>query len=156
MSDRFTIEVDSGRLVEVLSDAVRRLEDPRPLLEVVGSTLESNAGQRFVSKTDPAGAPWVPLLPQTLKRKKGRGSLLQSGRATGGTLLESLTHNVFPGELAVEVGFGERHARFHETGTRHMPARPLLSADFEAGLLGQQDQDDVLEDVRVYLNGLGL
>jgi phage gpG-like protein len=152
MADALVIKIETGPFFEALNYAVERLEKPGDLMAVIGATLEQNANQRFSSKTDPSGVPWAPLLESTLKRKAGAGSLLQ----LSGLGKSSLTSNVGGEGRSVEVGFGERYMGYHETGTKRMPRRGLLSADADAGRLGQQDEIDVLTNIEEYLATLGL
>lgn len=150
MADRLLIEVVDFGLLSAIDHAASSVERPIELMRLIGSTLEANIALRFVTKTDPAGNAWLPLAPSTLKRKKGRGSLLEAS----GIGKASLTNN--PGDDFVEIGFGEAYMGYHETGTQRMPRRQLLTDDFVTGTLGKDDQQDVLDAVTAYLAGLGL
>ena len=152
MADRFTITITGfDNIGKRLGAAAAKLERPVELMQLIGATMEQNIALRFISKTDPAGAPWAPLAASTLAGKKGRGSLLElTGRGKG-----SLAYNLI-GDDSVEVGFGEPYMGFHETGTKRMPRRGLLSADWQAGTLGAQDESDIRDDIATYLNSLGL
>lgn len=153
MADRITIEATGFATLSAIDRALAGLEKPQALMAVIGATLEKNIGLRFITKTDPNGAAWLPLAPSTLQRKnkeKRTGSILEEtgiGKA-------SLTYNAF--DDYVEVGFGEAYMGYHEFGTQRMPRRQMLTDDPVAGTLGAQDQADILADVADYLNGLGL
>ena len=154
MADGFTIEI-SGDVVARLTRAAARLERPRDLMDAIGARMESNVAQRFISKTDPDGNLWLPLASSTLKRKKGRGSTLISGKSEGTGGVGSLTHNA--GDDFVEVGYDAAgYMQWHETGTSRMPRRPTLLGDFVTGRLGAQDEVDVLETIETWLGGLGI
>lgn len=149
MADHLTIEVTGFEFISRLERAAARLERPVELMQHIGATLESNIAQRFISKTDPAGNPWQSLAASTLAKKKGVGSLLElSGHG------KKIQYNA--GDNFVEVGSDERYMGFHETGTKRMPRRGFLTADWQTGTLGHQDELDVLAAIDAYLNDLGL
>ena len=150
MADRLDIEVTGFEFLSVIDRAAAELENPLKLMQLIGATMESNIAQRFVSKTDPAGHAWLPLAPSTLKKKKGVGSILEMS----GIGKKSITSNAVAD--SVEIGFTETYMGYHETGTRFMPRRQMLSDDFVAGTLGKQDQADILDDIEAFLRGLGL
>lgn len=152
MVDRLDIEVIGFEFLSAIDAAARQLETPGALMNVVGATMEENINLRFITKTDPTGNAWLPLAASTLKRKKGVGSLLE----LSGLGKASLGYVLGVDGLSVEVGFGESYMGYHETGTQKMPRRQLLTDDFVAGTLGQQDQADILEDIESFLQGLGL
>lgn len=152
MADRLDIEVTGFEFLSVIDRAADKLDKPGALMNLIGSTMEQNIAQRFITKTDPAGHGWLPLAASTLKLKKGRGSILEHT----GLGRDSLNYVLGIGGNWVEVGFGESYMGYHETGTRYMPRRQLLADDFVAGTLGQQDQQDILADIAAYLNDLGL
>lgn len=103
--------------------------------------METRIAERFESRTDPTGAPWVPLRPKTLARKKGRGSTL----IFTGEMLDSLSHRV--GDGFVEIGFGKSYAAFHEFGAPNasLPARRMLAANIQTGELGAEDHRAVMD-----------
>lgn len=155
MADRLIIQLLDDALQQRLDDAIEALSNPRELMEAIGGKLEENTQLRFVSKTDPNGAPWQELAESTLKRKKGRGSILE----LSGLMKGSLGSNVGADGRDVEVGFGERYAGYHETGSKdgkRPPRRGLLLGsvafgDIEGGQLGDADRADVMAEVDRYL-----
>lgn len=157
MADRFVIELLDDELQRRLADAIARLERPAELMEAVAGQLKENVERRFVSKTDPAGAPWRELAESTLAAKKGKGSILQ----LSGLMKGSLDTNVDADGKGLEVGFGERYAGYHETGSKDgkLPRRGLLLGavgfgDVTSGELGADDRADVLALVDRYLQEL--
>lgn len=113
----------------------------RPM-RAIGGVLESSTRRRIAeTKTAPSGRRWDALSAETLKAKKGKGSIL----VEHGNLLRSITHEA--AKDSVIVGSVMGYAVHLQEGTRHMPARPFL------GLSGQdyQDIDDLLAD---WLEGL--
>lgn len=166
MSDRLVIELEGeAELLGRIDRLVRRLADPTDLLEQIGARIEANIEDRFDTKTDPSGKPWAPLAKSTLakyaKEDEGRkqGTLLERTRQMRG----SLTHNVV-GQV-VEIGMSRETKdgkwqvpTLHEFGTSrkgkpHMPRRGLLTADPEAGTLGERDRQDIES---IVLNWLSL
>ena len=148
-ADLLSIDVSGDTLLATLERAAAKLENPTDMMQMIGATLEANVRKRFATQTDPEGNRWAALAPATLARKKSSSILVELGY--GKTSLSSYASGNY-----AEVGFGERYMGFHETGTRKMPRRGLLTADPLTGRLGAEDEQDVLEVVTSYLNGLGL
>lgn len=152
MIDRLDIEITGFEFLSTIDRAAEKLDKPGALMDLIGATMQQKIALRFITKSDPSGQAWLPLAPSTLKLKKGRGSILEHT----GLGRDSLNYVLGIGGDWVEVGFGESYMGYHETGTRYMPRRQLLTDDFVAGTLGQQDQQDILADITAYLNDLGL
>lgn len=148
MADRLTIEIQDAELRSRLGEAISRLERPHDLMTRIGDVLAARAEWRFEHQVDPDGAPWAPLLESTLERKRKLGkpslALVLDGYLEGSVQANATDH-------AVEVGYGMEYARFHETGTRHMPRRALLTSDWKAGALGDADRSAVLTEVENWL-----
>lgn len=151
MSDRLLIEVDLGEVVPRLSRALDRLDHLDALMADIAAVLENNVQRRFDAKTDPAGLQWDPIQPSTREayERKYRGSI-------PGTLLERTREmrnslESRSGADWVEIGFGNPIAQYHETGTRHMARRGLLTADPDAGALGRDDMTDIEREVAQFL-----
>jgi phage gpG-like protein len=155
MADGLLIELQDQALRGALSRAAAKLEDPRELLDLIGGVLELNTRLRFETRIDPSGTPWLPLADSTRKRYKSKykGSVPGSLLNRTGAMLRTLTHNV--GSGFVDVGFTDRKAAWHETGTsRGLPRRAMLLGDFVSGALGREDEQDVLAEVERYLAAL--
>lgn len=152
MSELLVIELQDDALNRRLAEAIAGLEKPGALMNAIAAKFQENVDLRFGSKTDPAGIPWQPLAESTLERKKGAGSILE----WSGLMQASLTHNVAPDGSWAEIGFGERYAGYHETGSKDgkLPRRALLTADWQAGELGAEDRADILAELDAYLAGL--
>lgn len=155
MADRLTIVLaNEAELTRRLGRMIQRLERPRELLDRIGAALEQNIEFRFDTKQDPDGTAWKPLAPSTRKAYLAKydgnipGSLLERTRR----MRDSLTHNAT--DAYVDVGFGDPVAGYHETGTRRMPRRGLLTDDPVAGTLGDQDREDVLALMNAFLQDL--
>lgn len=146
-ADGITVQIDDRELQAWL-DRFAQQSGPdglQRILDAIGAELESRVDRRFDTKTDPSGAPWAPLAASTRERyakadgAKGKGSLL----IREGHMLDSLSHQVEGS--AVLVGFGVPYAAYHEFATRRMPRRGLLTADPEAGELGEGDRRSILD-----------
>lgn len=141
------IQVNSQSVMDALNRLIQRGQYLHPVMDAIGQRLEERVSNRFESKTDPSGHPWAPWKPSTVKSypKDGNRSLLDRY----GDMLASLSHQA--GDDYVVVGFGQPHALFHERGTGKMQRRGMLLADPVAGVLGQEDERDILELVTHYL-----
>lgn len=160
MTDRLQIELKGeAELLGRIDGLVRRLSDPTDMLEQIGAQIESNIQGRFDTKTDPSGKPWAPLAPSTLKKYakedggRRKGSLLERD----GYMRDSLAHNVV--RPYVEIGMSRQTDDgkwqvpvLHEFSTRRMPRRGLLTADPEAGTLGERDREDIESIVLEWLS----
>ena len=80
--------------------------------------------EEFEAGCDPYGTPWTPLADSTMAR----------GFATGRTtMILTLTYAMrasiivepMPG-AGIRISIGEDYARYHQSGTAIMPARPIL------------------------------
>ncbi len=125
-----------ARVVEnvtlLLKDFKGRLRDLRPLLlGPILDDLRATEALLFAQAGGFAGiAPWAPLSPRTLARKRGRSTRIL---VASGKLERSLTVPGASGSHVRMIGpatlaFGTRvpYAEYHQLGTRSMPARPVL------------------------------
>lgn len=146
-ADGVSLEITDAEIRAWLDRASQKATEPgrSRLLDAIGATLESKVEQRFDAKLDPNGQKWAPLAESTQlryakkDRKRKRGSLLERSRL----MRNSLTYQVQSD--SVLLGFGVAYAAYHETGTRKMPRRGLLTGDPATGLLGAADRQAVLE-----------
>ena len=154
MADILNIDVNDKALLDVLRPAMEQLENPTPLLERMGGVLEMNVQLRFESQTDPDGVAWPGLAESTkqayaYKYKDGiPGSLLNRSQPGGrDSLAAQVTDEV------LEVGFGEEHMGWHETGTKDgsLPRRGMLLSNWRTGELGAGDRNDLVKEIEDYL-----
>lgn len=115
-------------------DVVRRrlavLADPPVdrLLEQLGADLESSTRERLsVTKTDPAGAPWVPWSADYAARRTTKGGLLD----LTGQLVDTIAWEL--GDGGVNVGSEMVYAMTHQEGDldRGIPERKFLGISAE-------------------------
>lgn len=143
------LTVEDAAAKAVLAKLLRAGQDMTPFMRTVAAEFESRVEGRFESKRDPNGVRWLDLRPATLKRKKGRGSLL----VFTGDMQDSLNSR-FGADFA-EVGFGAPYAAFHEFGAPKrkspMSRRGLLFGDPVARTLGADDLAYVVEQAEEHL-----
>lgn len=118
----FEIDVSSNA-VRATGNLVARLQDIKPPLAETGALLERKAKLRFAKQKDPTGKPWAPLRPATLKRKKTKAILRETG-----SLAASIAFAVSGNEVRVKPSVA--YGIFLQTGTRKMEPRPFMG--FEA------------------------
>lgn len=145
-----TIDVKNADLLRALKALEAQAQDLSAPLADVGQALESAVSGRFETETDPNGSAWVKLSDATLARRAKNGT-------TGNKLHE---HGTMQGSLSwqsdaktAQVGFGQPYAAYHEWGTKRMPRRGLLMADPDAGTLGADDLELVLDILHDHLAG---
>ena len=107
-----------------LAALARKLSSYQQPLEETGAYLENRAKTRFLTQKDPTGKAWAPLRPSTLRRKKTRAILRETGvmAASISWLVSGATVRVRP---SVD------YALLHQLGAKRMPARPFMG--FESG-----------------------
>ncbi|PZO39563.1 MAG: phage virion morphogenesis protein [Shackletoniella antarctica] len=110
-----------------------------------GAFLERQAKLRFLKEQDPAGKPWAPLRPATVREKKrsGKSSAILSRDKF---LAASIFYNVSGSEVRVKPS--EEYGIFHQVGNskRNLPARPFMG--FEPG-----DAEKIGQIFRDHLEG---
>lgn len=144
-----TISFDDRSVLQALRDLEGRVSDMIPAMNEIGMEIEGRVSARFETQRDPSGQAWKPWAESTRKYypKDGNGSILDRH----GDMLDSLNYQA--DKTSVSIGFGVDYAVYHEFGTRNMPRRGLLTADPDAGLLSNEDEQTVLTIVNRYLSG---
>lgn len=143
----FKIEIHSQPVEDLLNRLIRQGQNMSPVMGAIGMEIESRVSTRFETKTDPNGAPWAPWKPSTVKSypKKGHKTLLDRY----GDMLASLTHQ--SDNSSATIGFGQPYAQFHETGTKNMVPRRLLTNG--GGSIGSGDEQVVLRLLNTHFGG---
>ena len=144
-----TIEIHDEEVMATLNRLLHAVDDLSPALDAIGQEMESRVSARFGTESDPGGAPWAPWMPSTVKSYPKDGNRRILDRTSD--MLGSLNHQV-SGD-AVEIGFGQPYAVFHEFGTGKMKRRGLLTTDPVAGTLGDGDQESILDILNQYIQG---
>ncbi len=144
------IQTNTEAFDQALQQLQRRLKNLRPVMQSVGSELESRIANRFETRSDPDGKAWQAWSPSYLANypKDGRGKLLQRT----GDLISSLNWQAT--DTSVRVGFGQIYGTYHEFGTERMPRRGLLYSDPEQGQLGAEDEAAIDELLQDWIDGI--
>lgn len=134
MADKLSVTVDAQDLQAQLSKIQKNLTDFRPAWPMVERYTARQYRLQFSSEGAHFGTPWKPLKvwprPQRKGRRGGnRGGILRdfnrlwasytkyrSGSGDGVSVWD---------RFRFEKGSQVPYARFHQTGTKHMPARPV-------------------------------
>lgn len=138
------IEIDSKSVQDAFDRLVATGRDMTPITHAIGKEMETRIQARFESKTDPDGHPWAPWKPSTVKSYPKNGNRKMLDRH--GDMLGSLNYQA--DSNSVSVGFGQPYAKYHEFGTSKMDRRGMLTADPDAGTLGAEDEQAILEVLR--------
>lgn len=143
-----TIRIDDQALLEFLGGLRHKIDDMTPVMDSIGTEMETRVSNRFETQTDPMGVAWSPWAESTKASypEDGNGRLLDRY----GDMLASLNHQA--DESSVTYGFGMTYAVYHEFGTKRMPQRGLLTADPESGTLSDSDEAAILDVISRYLS----
>lgn len=101
-----------GRLGEVVEQTARE----------AAPKLAARVAAGFANGRDPYGVSWAPLSPATLSRGRSAPPLTDTGAMSGS--MRSIA-----GETQIVLSAPTRYASFHQTGTKHMPSRPILPGE---------------------------
>ncbi|MDD3328344.1 MAG: phage virion morphogenesis protein [Zoogloea sp.] len=141
-----SITINDRLVVEFLAALGKKAGNLRGLMDSLGQKMETRVSNRFETRTDPSGAPWIQWADSTSANypDDGNGTLLDRY----GDMLDSLGHQA--DDSSVTYGFAQPYAAYHEFGTTRMPRRGLLTENPEAGTLSADDQRAVLETIEAY------
>ncbi len=125
----FEGSVNSENVDRALSNFQDSLADNSDSLAAVADDLRQMMAEQFATEGAAGGTPWAPLATSTLRKsRRTRSGILN----LTGALLGSLTDPGAPGHVEqidsaqLLFGSGLPYAGFHQTGTRRMPARPIV------------------------------
>lgn len=100
---------------------LRRLaEVPSRASASAAEKIDALLREEFNAQTDPYGNPWKEHAPATVERWGEHDILDLSGRMMGGMEVSPMSG------AGIAVTFDVDYAEYHHTGTRYMPARPVL------------------------------
>ena len=131
-----TVSVDTAKFDKVLHDmpgALARAQ--RNALEGIGSAVEEIARNSFTKDKSLRPSPWAPR-----KDKKKHALLLRST-----DMWREIKHKVISDDT-VAVGTKADYAKYHQHGTKKMPARPFFPID-KAGNLTLYAQSEVARKI---------
>ena len=149
-NDVITYDIQNADLLRALKALeAQALDLSQPLAEI-GQALETAVSERFDTESDPNGIAWERLSDKTLAM---RAKIGKTGKKLfeHGTMLGSWSRQ--SDAKTVQVGFGQPYAAYHEWGTKHMPRRGLLMGNPDAGTLGADDLELVLDILSDHLAG---
>lgn len=124
----FTYAVNSEPVENALATFQESLAEQSPALRRIADDFRAMMARQFATEGWAEGTPWAERAPSTLRRRRASTSILYET----GALLRSLTEPGAAGHVEELEGYsltlGSRlpYARYHQTGTRRMPARPLI------------------------------
>jgi len=105
-------------------DLAERLEElqgiPSRITGEVADAINEEIGGQFAGGHNAYGTPWKPLLPQTVRRKRGDARILRRTDA-----LSAETRAVPMQGAGIEITSLD-YGTFHQSGTKRMVARKIL------------------------------
>jgi len=125
---QFTYTLNSEPVENALAAFHESLADQAPALARVADDCREMIARQFASEGRAEGTPWPELSPATLRRRHARTPILYKT----GALLRSLGEPGAAGHVEELEGYsltlGSRlpYALYHQTGTRRLPARPII------------------------------
>lgn len=136
---KITIEVHDQAVRAALARLRARVGDMRPVLLAIGEGMHARVDKRFTTQTDPAGRPWAPNRPATIKRK-GAGKPILTDRRH---LRQSIVPQVLAQTLVLSAA--QPYAAIHQFGgvieraahSRQVRHRETASGDLLRRALGK-------------------
>lgn len=119
------VTIEAGTTIKALHRLKKNLKNVNKALRRSGLYMERQTKLRFAKQRDPDGKAWEPLKPSTLRRKKTRAILRETGA------LAASISVVGPSGSRVRVVAGQAYGIYHQTGTKKMPARKFLGINEE-------------------------
>ncbi|HIK42160.1 phage virion morphogenesis protein [Thermoleptolyngbya sp. M55_K2018_002] len=115
------IEIKDLGTGDRLAELLQKTENLRPALTRAGAYMERKTKQNFAAQRDPDGAAWAGLRPSTLKRKRTRAILRETGALAGSIAAQPATN-----ESVAIASEGVDYGIYHQTGTSRMAQRRFL------------------------------
>ena len=140
------VKVDTSQFDRILSDFPMAFERAKTqALKDIGAAVVSRATQAFRSPPM-RPSPWAPRKKSyivTVNKKTGKKTkqlddhplLIKSG-----ALRQSIFWFKVHGDDRVTIMSDKKYAKYHQTGTKHMPARPFLPIDRDGKLVPQMQR----------------
>jgi len=139
------VKVSSTVSTAALSRIVRRLANPRPVLEELGQALKTGTQERIkTTKTSPDGTPFAPWSIATALARQKRGTVSGGILFDTGKLFNSIQYQVTGKQVEVGADESAPYAKYLQAGTRNMPARPFVG-------ISERDLENVRKILRSYI-----
>lgn len=129
---------------------LKKLEDKKPLLELIGNHLLNIVSESFQDEKSATGKAWKKNAPRTI-RKKGSKKILHDS----GMLVTSIDYNVNKDEVI--IGTNKKYAAIHQFGGRagrnravKIEARPFLP--IENKKLVKNVEEEIIDIIKDYIN----
>jgi phage gpG-like protein len=125
---QFTYALNSKPVENALATFEESLADQSPALGAIADDFRVMIAQQFATEGRAEGTPWAELTASTLRRRRASASILYET----GALLRSLTEPGAAGHVeelegySLTLGSQLPYAGYHQSGTRRMPARPII------------------------------
>ena len=117
---KFSVSVKDLGAKSSLQKLAAQVKDMRSALDEVGLYLERETKLNFAKEQTPEGNAWARLSDSTLRQKKTRAILRETGALAASIRKQPAT------STEVRVTAGTEYGIFHQEGTRKMPARPFI------------------------------
>lgn len=113
-----------------------------PILEKLRTKLVASVHGNFEGAHDPNGEPWLPLKKSARKPLQRTGSLMLAS-------IEAAWHSIKDESLVIDTNLLPFYWKFHQYGTRRIPARPFVGISH--ALVDEAEQmivDDVIAKMK--------
>lgn len=119
-----------NRMVAFASPAVQN-----KALSEAGQAIVADTKRRFLSGIAPDGSRWKPLKPATIRQKIKKYGVANAHKPLigSGAMMNGIDFSVENGRLY--VGSNKSYAKYHQFGTRSIPARPMIGGQARIGSL---------------------
>jgi phage virion morphogenesis protein len=126
-----------------LKTKITKLTNNPRLYQLMGEYVEMVTVRAFKTETSPAGQPWTPLKPATIKRRQGK----RKGRRTNIKMLRDTralydSLNLKISSKGAEYGTSLRVGAIHQYGAprANIPPRPFMPLDANGRVLPQHQR----------------
>jgi phage gpG-like protein len=128
----FTYTINSQPVEMALENFQASLADQTAALREIADDFREMVARQFASEGRAEGTPWAPRAGRGGPRGRPRQAQGLPLLVRSGALRDSLIRPSALGHVedlkaqSLEIGTGLGYALFHQTGTRRMPARPII------------------------------
>lgn len=154
-----TFSVDDDAVMATFARLQRAATDMTPAMDAIGNAMANLVRGRFSDGADPWGAPWAPLKPTTIARRRNGSS---TPLRDTGKLRASVQYQAGADSVSINVGrddspaavhqFGNPSNRFFGRAAAPIPARPFLPIrGGRVDLEGTEDQDVLLDVMEAHI-----